>query len=791
MSSGLSSAIQKNWRNPIEHLSHQFTVPGNREESIHQVCIALKRYRALIRWKFYYYKQEQDEKIENEADSEKCDQIDPGFLVESGCKLPNHNPPPASAQVENYLKNIERDVFSNLQETSNFSNPDSELLNNFLEELSEDKEHILVATDKTNSYTKMDRSKYIDMMSQEISQLCTPVSRNFVLKSMAELSQFIEQNENKFSQKEIKFMKFYLKDQYTTTMYGLYKDHKTGDHIRLISPENGTYFSGMKKVFVGSLRGLIRKYKINLPFNLKNSFQLIRELRDKNITSDNQTIISLDIVSWYPSMSIKLVRSALQHYALKYNFSSTDFQKLNFLIDMLEFVKQRSCFEFRDKFYQYLGTAECMSESGAGQGAWESADLSDLTGNFIFEKLHAENEISKELSYQKLYRDDSIIIFDRKLESHEITAWKEKFDKFVSKITENRVVFTLETLGECGLNFLDTTLYFNKTGELHFKLFMKKETSLKYLNSSSCHSNSVKDNIKFSVVRRLANLVTELPETFKLCDEFPEQANALLKSNLCDKKFTEKPFTRSRYLHNDTSTHKQHSKKNRSTNFIIPYFCTKFMSKSFHQIFVSNAIQSGLRSWVRTSITYSGSTNLSTQLKSDLKNKIYGDLTDMNIQNLACNCRSQVCVFEDQNCRKCPAIYKIDCLLCRKQNRINTYFGSTINHPKKRVNDHLGYFRKRYNTGSGPSDSWVTHYEKFHTEEIKKMFGDRVSVGDLRSCNASGVVRLCQKGRLGGGDKCVLCKWEKLIIFKNRFSMNSRSELFSVCRHHGKLSNFL
>lgn len=214
------------------------------------------------------------------------------------------------------------------------------------------------------------------------------------------------------------------------------------------------------------------------------------------------------------------------------------------------------------------------------------------------------------------------------------------------------------------------------------------------------------------------------------------------------------------------------------------------MSKSLHTIFVENAIEAGIRSWVRTSITYSGSANFGTRLKSDLKNKLYSDLIDENVDNLSCNCRADSCVFTDENCRKSPAVYQIDCQLCRKVNKTNIYYGSTINHPKNRVNDHLGYFRKRFNTGVGPSDSWVSHYEKNHLEEVKKLFGEKVSVGNLRSINKSCVVKLCQKGRLGAGDKCVLCKYEKLIIFKNRFSMNFRSELYSSCRHHGKLSKY-
>lgn len=103
----------------------------------------------------------------------------------------------------------------------------------------------------------MSKQEYIQKMTAKINEQCVKVDREKVITSINEFKQFIDLNEQFFTKQEKKYILEDLKHEQITVMRGLVKDHKTPMDIRLINPENDSYFTGFKKVMAKSLRKLM------------------------------------------------------------------------------------------------------------------------------------------------------------------------------------------------------------------------------------------------------------------------------------------------------------------------------------------------------------------------------------------------------------------------------------------------------------------------------------------------------------------------------------------------------
>lgn len=335
------------------------------------------------------------------------------------------------------------------------------------------------------------------------------------------------------------------------------------------------------------------KNTVKFDYNLKNSYDLINQVKNLQITSKTHTIISLDIEQWYPSLNLTLVKEALFFYALKYKFDHHDLSQLNFIIKMMEFSKTRSFYSFRDKFYQYLGKFEDPLLTGQTQGGHESADLSDLVGSYLFEKIFKYQEDGDQVIFGKLFRDDSFIVFNKVMTDTEISTWKSDFDRKIDALTSNTVKFTIEIMRD-ELNFLDTTCYFDHEDKLQFKVYKKPLHQLKYLNFDSCHTNSTKSNIPGSVLKRLVNLSTALPEKFTLREQFLDHGVALRNAGLIKSSFMDQILSKSGYSFEPESRKKFDT---RSTFFTLAYSTTKWFKRSVLSIINDNLRRYGLKGW--------------------------------------------------------------------------------------------------------------------------------------------------------------------------------------------------
>ena len=87
--------------------------------------------------------------------------------------------------------------------------------------------------------------------------------------------------------------------------------------------------------------------------------------------------------------------------------------------------------------------------------------------------------------------------------------------------------------------FLDMELYWDRNDSLAFKVHMKENQVLKYLNKGSCHTSNCFKAIPNGVLKRLSKLTTRSPSNLdsKLDNLYPDHAKALRTANLAPPSF--------------------------------------------------------------------------------------------------------------------------------------------------------------------------------------------------------------------------------------------------------------
>jgi len=87
--------------------------------------------------------------------------------------------------------------------------------------------------------------------------------------------------------------------------------------------------------------------------------------------------------------------------------------------------------------------------------------------------------------------------------------------------------------------YLDIELYWSKDGKLFFRVHLKKNQQLKYLNMGSTHTKACFTAIPLGVMKRLASLMTRMVESeiFWMNELYPKHAEALRAAKLAPNMF--------------------------------------------------------------------------------------------------------------------------------------------------------------------------------------------------------------------------------------------------------------
>ena len=211
---------------------------------------------------------------------------------------------------------------------------------------------------------------------------------------------------------------------------------------------------------------------------------------------------------------------------------------------------------FVDKYYEYDGDKDPENKA-LTIGGFESAWLADLVGAYL---LANTKEHFKETRFDGIYRDDGFAAFIGKWSYDQIATWRDNFQAAVNILTEGDYLqFTCsiwidETVNQPGpkephnkmvsiergtaFPYLDMELYWSEKEELQFRVHLKPNQELKYLNRGSTHTEPCFKAISSGVFQRLVKLTTVTPKNEnKTIDEmYPKHTEALRRAELIEDK---------------------------------------------------------------------------------------------------------------------------------------------------------------------------------------------------------------------------------------------------------------
>ena len=463
---------------------------------------------------------------------------------------------------------------------------------------------------------------------------------------------------------------------------------------------------------------------------------------------------------------------------------------------------------FKDKYYMYDGDRE-MDERGFTIGGYESAWLADLAMSYLLDNI--DQELYNGMQYFGIYRDDGIAFFDGIINQKSLSDWLLKFQREIERIAGNEFLkFTaviwkpdehmeteldpaVQVCTDSYLPYLDTEIFWNSNLNLQFRVHLKPNQQLKYLNRGSSHTPGCFKAIPTGVCKRLAKLttLTEENKNKKMDELYPVHFGALSDANLLDKiqiptLEQQQSSSMTTLTEEESAFRKKRQTKDRKrmTFFKIGY--NDFWKKPIHTIINEIKRKFPSLSWLQIRMSYHRFLNIRELLQGDLGTKLCKGIQSWDFATLQCNCRKKTTCQYDGKCRTPIVVYKATC-----QKTGKAYIGNTQQFVKKRMQQHVQDVRKLVISEKN-SDSFAAHFANQVPQNTeKKAINGYV---DFR-------VELIWKGdpltcvKTFGTRRCKLCAKERLEIikmckFKPNEIINKCNEVYGACRHKPKFHRF-
>ena len=272
---------------------------------------------------------------------------------------------------------------------------------------------------------------YREWTKGHLKKNATPIHHTRPTEVKEEGLQLLKEKRHILSNREARTIEQAIKSHAVPTPKLLIKDHKKADKngnfpTRLVVPATNFTSSFPKAGYLG-IKKIFDDNKVNyMERTIIQASDLKEEIEKLGITSNNTTIVSIDAEAYYPSIKLKLVRKAIQHFSK--GLKRKDRTTIEHCIDMIKFGMCNTLITFEDQYYEYDGGKD-PEEKGLTIGGYESAWLADLVGAYILDKTQQH---FTETSYHGLYRDDGFATFNGKWDYDMIVEWRDEFQKSVN-----------------------------------------------------------------------------------------------------------------------------------------------------------------------------------------------------------------------------------------------------------------------------------------------------------------------------------------------------------------------
>lgn len=611
----------------------------------------------------------------------------------------------------------------------NYNNPLQKRLQSDIRDKINKTDKLIVSADKTTNFYAMDKTNYENMLENNITQTYRKTS-NSISKDINNENTKIATNLNL----EDRIYKTAEKEAYITL-----KDHKdnfcNNPKCRLINPSKSELGKISKKL-LDEINTKVRSKTLLLQW--KNTADVLKWYKNIDNKAD-QTFITFDVVDFYPSITAKLLSSALDFAAL---YTKITNEERNIILHTKKSVLFKAGNTWSKK------TSEnCFDVT---MGSFDGAETCELIGTFLL------YEITKKYGNKfGLYRDDGLGILNATPRRVELIKKDicQIFNQHSLKITidANKKV----------VNFLDVTLDLNKG---NYKPYMKPNNKIVYVHRDSNHPPNIIKNIPLSINKRLSEISSDEAAFKETVSPYQEA----LQKNGYDHKLT---FEKSNNTERKTS-------KNRHKNVIWynpPYSQTvnsnigKIFLRMIDSIFTKDHILHKIFNRKTLKLSYSCMGNIQQAINS---HNIKIRSQNNNNENAAgCNCRNRDQCPMPGECLSTSVIYQASVTTNDHSKPVESYVGLTENTFKTRFNNHKSSFNNNSKRNSTELSKYIWQLKDNNTNfEINwKIL--------LRANSFNNITNICH-----------LCLSEKyFIIYRPDMStLNRRSELISTCRHSKK-----
>ena len=405
-------------------------------------------------------------------------------------------------KLENTLTNFENKLISariniirNSYDRTNLTTQQQ----NMIKTLKKDKHLILLVTDKNLGPAIMERKEYIKHILREHlhNKTYTLLQPNEYQTQMEQFmrnsTKLYEQYKHILTQEERKYLSsilFRTKQFRDAQFYGSPKVHKEKiPYIRFrpVVSQSATFGAYLSKYLDFKLQPLI--YTV-LSY-VKNSFQVIKKLKQHGPFPPGSKILTSDAISMYtnidPTEGIPTIRKYLKKYT-----PSISPQELDFIIELLTLVMNNNLFQFGNTTWrQNIGTAM-------------GTPCACIYATLFFAYYEQTNILPKYknniLFYVRMI-DDIFIVWNDTNTNQNHPNNNNKFNQF-SQDLNNQTKLKWDTeLPTNQTNFLDLTINIDKNGHISTKTYQKPMNLFLYIPNNSSHPPGMTKSLIYGLLR--------------------------------------------------------------------------------------------------------------------------------------------------------------------------------------------------------------------------------------------------------------------------------------------------
>ena len=425
---------------------------------------------------------------------------------------------------------------------------------NALNELKAYKDIVMKKADKGNTLVVMDTEFYRDKLALQdhlLQQTYRKVKESETIRVKRNMNELLNKHKHCLTSKEMKYITDF--EWHHSNFYVLPKIHKNKTIIEKVNETDNVYLHmetpmdlKARPIISGTnshtnrLSEILEKILTPLVPHLKSyvndDYDMLRKL-PRNVDCDSD-LYSFDVVSLYTNISHELGIEALSYWYDKLRDNIPRRFTKEFILQSCSFVLKNNYFQFNDEFWhQLIGTA---------MGTKFAPPYACLTMGYLEETklyprlplLYTPSVCSMIIELFLRYIDDCFTPWPRSLD---INTFKNALNELHPDIE-----FTMEKSASYSdgdrtcqkLNFLDIIIILYDDGKIKTDIFYKDTNTHDYLDYHSSHPTHTKNNIPFTLAKKIHVFCTDSDTENKRLDDLRQY---LLNSNY-DPKIIDRGF---------------------------------------------------------------------------------------------------------------------------------------------------------------------------------------------------------------------------------------------------------